>query len=254
MYDKLELSHRGAKLNGMSYNLHKGQDASKIIASNNKTRIHLIQRYKEFVEKIKDSKPVSQKEFDEVVASIRATDVVAMNVYDILDKKANPLYDEKVSEYERISTEVGMTKDPKEKAKLHKVLETLYKDIKSTTQPNSFVPSGDVSEVVLSPSPAKPPVPQQPVQPKKGRKRQPSDAPRDIDINVIKPRVKNIIKEAFLFKNKQECLSRTKALFMSKEQIINVIDKHDDLKAIVPPNYKKLTKEALCGHLFEKID
>ena len=37
---------------------------------------------------------------------------------------------------------------------------------------------------------------------------------------------------------------------MSRDQIIEAIEKHEDLKLILPSNYKKLTKEALCDNLF----
>ena len=39
-------------------------------------------------------------------------------------------------------------------------------------------------------------------------------------------------------------------MFMSRDDIIKVIESHDDLKNYMPPNFKKLTKEALC----EKIE
>lgn len=75
----------------------------------------------------------------------------------------------------------------------------------------------------------------------------------EVQVEEIKARVKDLLKRTFQYRNKQECLSRTKSLFMSKEQIIEAIEKQEDLKKLLPSNYKKLSKDALCEQLFEKI-
>ena len=69
----------------------------------------------------------------------------------------------------------------------------------------------------------------------------------NIQKNIIKDNIKNLLK----FKNKAECVSKakSKAFYMSKEEIIKLIDSTPELKAIVPENYKTLNKEQLCGYL-----
>lgn len=69
----------------------------------------------------------------------------------------------------------------------------------------------------------------------------------NIQKNIIKDNIKNLLK----FKSKAECVSKakSKAFYMSKEEIIKLIDSTPELKAIVPENYKTLNKEQLCGYL-----
>jgi hypothetical protein len=69
----------------------------------------------------------------------------------------------------------------------------------------------------------------------------------NIQKNIIKDNIKNLLK----FKSKAECVSKakSKAFYMSKEEIIKLIDSTPELKAIVPENYKTLNKEQLCSYL-----
>lgn len=74
---------------------------------------------------------------------------------------------------------------------------------------------------------------------------------------IIKHNVKKLISDKFKFQNKDECTSRkhSQPYYMSKEKIIEVIEGDKELKAIVPSNYKTLSKEQLCVYLFpEKIE
>lgn len=69
----------------------------------------------------------------------------------------------------------------------------------------------------------------------------------NIQKNIIKDNIKNLLK----FKSKAECVSKakTKSYYMSKEEIIILIDSTPELKEIVPKNYKTLNKDQLCGYL-----
>lgn len=69
----------------------------------------------------------------------------------------------------------------------------------------------------------------------------------NIQKNIIKDNIKNLLK----FKSKSECVSKakTKAYYMSKEEIVKLIESTPELKAIVPENYKTLNKEQLCTYL-----
>lgn len=69
-------------------------------------------------------------------------------------------------------------------------------------------------------------------------------------LQTIKANVKKLIEEKFPFKNKEECLSRKKQFFMSTKDIIDEIEKTPEIKNIMPPKFKTLTKEKICDHLF----
>lgn len=66
--------------------------------------------------------------------------------------------------------------------------------------------------------------------------------------NEIKGNIKELLKNTYKFKNKEECKSkqRTKDYYTSKEDIIKKIDSNIELKKLMPSNFKSLTKEKLC--------
>jgi hypothetical protein len=69
----------------------------------------------------------------------------------------------------------------------------------------------------------------------------------------IKTNIKNALKNVFRFKDKEECHSkaRSKEYFMTKNEVIQVIDENPHLKKLMPSNYKSLTKEKLCTFIFD---
>lgn len=69
----------------------------------------------------------------------------------------------------------------------------------------------------------------------------------------IKYNIKDLLKNVYKFKDKTECLSkqRSKAFYMSKEDILQEIEKNENLKKLMPSNYKKLTKDKLCEFFFQ---
>lgn len=70
----------------------------------------------------------------------------------------------------------------------------------------------------------------------------------------VKKTIKDLLKEVYKFKDSEECRSRqrSKAYYMTKEEILQEIEKNQDLKKLMPSNYKNLTKEKLCEHFYKE--
>lgn len=68
----------------------------------------------------------------------------------------------------------------------------------------------------------------------------------------IKNNIKVLLKKTYRFKDKTECISRqrSKPYYMSKDEILNHIEKNEELKKLMPSNFKKLSKEQLCEYFF----
>jgi hypothetical protein len=73
-------------------------------------------------------------------------------------------------------------------------------------------------------------------------------------IEKVKNANKNVLKDLFKFSNIEECASSKRSMmyFMSKENIIDIIDKNPKLKARMPSKFRSLKKEELCKVLFDK--
>lgn len=70
--------------------------------------------------------------------------------------------------------------------------------------------------------------------------------------NEKKEKLNSKIKEKlFKFKNIDECTSKKRSMtyYMSRQDVINLIDKEDKIKNLMPANYKTLTKEDLCKYI-----
>ena len=67
----------------------------------------------------------------------------------------------------------------------------------------------------------------------------------------IKSNVKKLIAEKFKFKSKDECISQKhkQSYYMSKPELIDEIEKNKEIKALLPSNYQKLSKEKICEYL-----
>lgn len=93
--------------------------------------------------------------------------------------------------------------------------------------------------------------------PEKQKPKQKAIAPKNIppaNVKIIKGNIKDLIKNVFKPKTKEECASqkRSQPYFMKKEDILTVIDENPDIKSVLPENYKTLNKENLCEHLFSE--
>jgi hypothetical protein len=64
--------------------------------------------------------------------------------------------------------------------------------------------------------------------------------------------VKHIILSSFPFKTREECVSKKRLAehYMTKEDIVKVINQSAEIKSVVPVNYKSLKKDELCDALF----
>ena len=71
-------------------------------------------------------------------------------------------------------------------------------------------------------------------------------------IDIIKERILILLKDKFKAKNKEECSSnkRSAAYYMNKDKLIETIEKEKLFKEIMPKNYKSLSKDKICEHLF----
>lgn len=83
--------------------------------------------------------------------------------------------------------------------------------------------------------------------PKKGK-----PALSDSNVKAIKENIKELIKDKLKPKNAEECASqkRSQPYYTKKDEILEVIDKHPQIKQALPANYKSLNKEDLCKHLY----
>lgn len=71
-------------------------------------------------------------------------------------------------------------------------------------------------------------------------------------INAIKDNIKELITQKFKFKNKEECTTRktSQPYYMSKDNIVEEIEKTPEIKKLMPAKYKTLPKEKICDYLF----
>jgi hypothetical protein len=255
MYDKLEVTSQGRmKINGTQVPFPNGYDALTVINDLEQLRLSKLRVYKEMIERIKDGDIKSGKEYEKVVGEIRAIDndilktIESLNInksdYTARVRGINDSLLKNTAEIKRLEDKQRkfhvLEKDVKDIVKLKKQNKTLW-DEKKTLFVHTFVEAAKPASAAKHASAAKLASP-------KTKKQAP-----EVQVEEIKARVKDLLKRTFQYRNKQECLSRTKSLFMSKEQIIEAIEKQEDLKKLLPSNYKKLSKDALCEQLFEKI-
>lgn len=77
---------------------------------------------------------------------------------------------------------------------------------------------------------------------------------------VQKQKLKRLTKQkmtkVFKFATAEECTTklRSKFYFQTKDEIIKEIDVNEKLKKLMPANYKSLSKEQICRHLFKNGD
>lgn len=67
----------------------------------------------------------------------------------------------------------------------------------------------------------------------------------------LKDKIKSKMLTVFKFKTLEECQSkaRSKPFYQSKEEILKLITENENLKKLMPSNYKSLNKEELCKYL-----
>lgn len=256
MFEKLKITDKTVLPKG--YNVHKRIES---LMSDKKTK---MRDYIDIIEKVKNGETVKKEQYNALVNSLYDIEnniSITANEY----TKYNKLITQKRKDAEsQIKTKTNENNILKEKQGLHinqgdikRIVENIrsiasIRKEKNVLKPVEYIVVDNGPITRPAPIPVQPP-PIQPIAPvpvKKGKKIVDKKT-----IEEIKSNVKNVLKEKIKagiikFGNKEQCLSRKKATFMSKNDLIKVIDEHDDLKTLVPKNYKKLSKEDLCEHLF----
>jgi hypothetical protein len=67
-------------------------------------------------------------------------------------------------------------------------------------------------------------------------------------VEELEDKIKQNIANNFRFRNVEQCSSqkRSAAFYMSKDEIITIINNNNDIKSIMPHNYKALKKNEIC--------
>lgn len=258
MFDRLEVTKQGGlKVNGALFQRQGGYNAKGVIERLMEQRCGYSTRYKEYLESIKDGQDVDSKAFDDIKAKIRVVDASVLSCADALQKNKQPIVEKRKAIFQGIQENRKAIVDIKTKqpgfhviqkdveniVSLAKRNEELFKELLRTPEPNTFV--DEDSNNFTSPNPSTSPKPI-----KKGKKVAKKSSPVIEQTSEIKDRIKALLKETFSFKSRKDCMSRAKAMFMSKEQILEAIDNNADLKSVLPASYKKMSKETLCEYMF----
>lgn len=269
MHNKLYIDTKKNKalVNNTPFELNHGHDVRQALAELEKQRTQYRHEYDAELEHMKDTNKVSAN-FDAIVEKIRRCDVAITKLYqEYADINSATFADANATNLaikdqrnsidalqKRQDPNHIMTKDMKKIVTHTKRINELRNHLK-TLETVFFVPKRRTPKE-SDDAPDEPPP-----KVKKQRKSKESDSDADAtepkvkqvrkpDIDKIKERVKPKLASLFKFKSAKECLSRAKTMFMSRDDIIKIIESHDDLKNTMPPNFKKLSKEALC----EKIE
>lgn len=75
-----------------------------------------------------------------------------------------------------------------------------------------------------------------------------------VQLGEIKENIKEILVSKLLKpQNKEECVSqkRSQSYYMSQKALVDEINKNPDLKALLPSNWKSLSKDKLCDILYK---
>ena len=289
MFDKLEyLKGNKIRINGVIKPVKKGYDIHKKLEELRSRHLKNAFAYNELIEKIKNSEQVEEDDFLNLYnekTNIETDILHTMNLYDIQNKQYKD-YKEKcehdiVSLYQRIhELEQKQMKyhtnlqDIKLIVESKKRIESLKHDIKRKDKITYFILDDtiyDNSNNYEYPEIEEEIIPTLETQEVKNKKHEKSSnekkGKKTIDkiekakekeaVSISKEKMINIrekakdrMKSVFKFNNKQECISRAKAVFMSKEQIINEIEKYPELKELFPAKFKSMTKEDICSILF----
>lgn len=269
MSNKLEISRNmRARLNGQEFKLPKGFDVHARINAIEKEKQLLMVYYRDYVERLKHGDTgVTKTDFNTVYNRIIACDQSIVTLFEQIEKINAPTVQKRTELLAAIQDNANAINDLyngqdqfyTSKTDVHEIVKMMQqnhafrKDLTELTLMSFLITDeGDVSIMQVEAEPE--PAPHVVKHAKKNKRKIPDTTSnvKQIDIEEVKKRIKEVIKAKFKFQDKQQCLSRAKANFMSKEEIIKVIDSDNDLKTVMPSNYKNLSKNALCDYLFEK--
>jgi hypothetical protein len=229
-------------VNDTNYNLHRGYDLRKKLAENDSHKIKLRRTYEHLLEQIKDggSSRNLNENFKKTVTELYKCDEQNDQFMQEFARINHAIFEERDASHKRLNKRIIALENIKNKQDSYHVhdkdVENIIKYTKDisqvrktlqTLEPTYFVTTmADDSStgIITNKSPLK---------------------------NVDLPSVKKLLKaNMFKFKNVKECISRARATFMSREDIIKAIENDIEFKSKMPSNFKKLSKEELC----KKID
>jgi hypothetical protein len=225
---------------------------------------YLMQYHALYLEMMKSQKLGSYKQkYEDIISNISKVDQTIEHVrryYELVNQDMQETHETLMNQYNHLLAQMKSNAgDTKSKSKVTSTLAThnkatdiavQLKKLREDSMPIDYfleqLPSFDAKKTTVKPPEiAKPQVEQKVTEPKTKVKKI-----SQTQIQVIKHNVKKLIAEKFPFQNKEQCLSRKKPYFMSTKDIIDRIESTPEIKSVMPPKYKTLSKEKLCDHLF----
>lgn len=189
-----------------------------------------------------------RKQFEDVHQNIHAIQKQIDDVYDYYDTITEPKPDINQplkDQVENLYSSLEPTTIP-QYIKQFKKLKTKEKQYEEPYVPDYVVLQAP--SLVNAPAPA--PAPTKPKT--KINKISPKPTLDNVNAQVIKNKIKDLIKHKFKPQNFEQCASqkRSQPYFMKKEDILETISNNPELEKTMPPNYKSMSKENLCKILF----
>ena len=225
--------------NDIIFHLHDGYDLRDVLHANEALKINLMRKYDYLLERIKDGESSHElnESFRNVVVELQECDHQHSKILRDYANLNNSTFEKEIASRNQINANMkALDNIKKHQGPYHvsdKDVEKIVGHIRDIAQQQMtlslleqsfFVPK----ETAMSDHEQKSPI-------------------KNIDVASLKKLAK---ENMFKFKNAKECISRARATFMSREDIIKAIDNNMEFKSKMPANYKKLSKEELC----KKID
>lgn len=249
--DSINIQGKKARCNGFEFKIKKYKHIDDEIKKLKIAKKKLESQYFESMQLVLYDKKIDKKAFDALANELRQID-------EQIDKLVSLKFIQPIDLTKELKDELqNMYKKPhgsaKDIAQRFVQMIKLDKEIRSneTHQRNEFVKvpmevtkhkesSPKVTKHVKAPKEIPPP--------KTGVKVLTEETKTE-----IKHKIKDLLKTVYRFKDKAECTSkqRTKPFYMSKDDIIKEIDNSQELKKLMPQNYKKLSKEQLCEYFYQ---
>lgn len=188
---------------------------------------------------------IHRKKFEEIHSTINDVQKQIDDVYDYYDLISEPKPD--VNAHLKSQVDI-LYKSLEDESIIPQYIKQYKKlEMKEKAHEESKVPDHIVLKIPeLTTAPVKPTKPE-----KLAAKQVKVEKPK-VNSDVIKDKIKELIKQKFKSQNFEQCASqkRTQPYFMKREELIDVISNNPDLAKTMPSNYKSMSKENLCKILF----
>jgi hypothetical protein len=213
-------------------------------------RKELYFQYKIIQDKIilSDTPASYKQEYNQLLKELNDIQDEIDEIYEYFDKlEVDTSIEDKIKSCQHKIDSYYKDQDKSEYVKQKRILYKLYKEFRE-----KYTPETDYGVLVL---PKLEDLNALNVVIVKEKPKQKAIAPKNIapaNVKIIKSNIKELIKNVFKPKTKEECASqkRSQPYFMKKEDILTTIEENPDIKSVLPENYKTLNKENLCEHLF----